>query len=353
MSIDREAVTKVPEKVLHICYMDKFIPAFIDFVREEIGGSHNHFHLIQNNRHYSYRRGEDTEEQTSKFGFFRLHFKMRRYDKIVLHGLFNKYVILLLVLNPKLLSRCYWVMWGGDLYSYKARKKTLKKKFVERCRRKVIRDMGHLVTYVPGDVELARQWYGARGQYVESFVYPSNLYKPLDVPEKEADDTKFTVLVGNSASRSNEHFEAFDRLAALTRENVHVICPLSYGDLKYARHVIERGQELFGDRFTALTDFMPLEDYLKLLGEVDIALFAHRRQQAMGNLITLLGLGKKVYIRREITPWSLFESLDIKVFDMDEFDLATLDSDTARRNREIISAYFSRERLAHQLKDIL
>ncbi|MGC3874659.1 TDP-N-acetylfucosamine:lipid II N-acetylfucosaminyltransferase [Halomonas sp. GXIMD04776] len=341
------------KRVLHVCYMDKFIPAFIELVRDDIDSSNNHFYLIENTPRYSYREGSDTEQQRGKLGFFKLYFRMRQYDQIVLHGLFNKYVVLLLALSPKLLSRCYWVMWGGDLYSYKNKKTTLEKRFIERCRRKVIKNIGHLVTYIPGDVELVRQWYAAKGEYVESFVYPSNLYKPLKLKEEPSRNTKVTVLVGNSASKSNEHFDAFERLAALPGGNAKIICPLSYGNEEYASKVIEEGKRLFGDDFLALTDFLPLEEYLKLLNEVDIAVFAHRRQQAMGNLITLLGLGKKVYMRSDITPWSMFENLGVDVFDVENLSLSTLDDDTARHNRKIIESYFSRERLVQQLKDIL
>ncbi len=335
--------------------MDKFIPAFIEFVREEVNGSDNHFHLIEKSHAYPYQTGSDIEQQNSKFGFLKLYFKMRHYDKIILHGLFNKYVVFILALNPKVLSRCYWVMWGGDLYSYHQEKTTLKERLVERCRRKIIPDIGYLVTYIPGDVELARRWYAAKGDYVESFVYPSNLYKSLGLPEKkqESGKGKITVLVGNSANQSNEHFDAFERLRILSEGGIRVICPLSYGNKRYAKKVIAQGKKLFGDDFIALTEFLPLEKYLEVLAEVDIACFAFRRQQAMGNIITLLGLGKTVFIRREITPWSMFEELGVKVFDLDDIGSVRLDDETAEHNRETISSYFSKERLKHQLKDFL
>lgn len=38
---------------------------------------------------------------------------------------------------------------------------------------------------------------------------------------------------------------------------------------------------------------MPFEEYLGLLAKIDIAILNHKRQQAMGNITTLLGLGKK------------------------------------------------------------
>lgn len=60
---------------------------------------------------------------------------------------------------------------------------------------------------------------------------------------------------------------------------------------------------------------MPFEDYLNLLSKVDVAIFNHKRQQGMGNTITLLGMGKKVYIRSDITTWNFCEEHGLKVFD--------------------------------------
>jgi hypothetical protein len=34
---------------------------------------------------------------------------------------------------------------------------------------------------------------------------------------------------------------------------------------------------------------MPFDEYLNLLAKVDIVIFKHKRQQAMGNITTLLG----------------------------------------------------------------
>jgi len=34
---------------------------------------------------------------------------------------------------------------------------------------------------------------------------------------------------------------------------------------------------------------MPLDEYLNLLAKIDIAIFNHKRKQAMGNITTLLG----------------------------------------------------------------
>lgn len=42
-----------------------------------------------------------------------------------------------------------------------------------------------------------------------------------------------------------------------------------------------------------IVDFMDFNEYINFLSTIDIAIFNHKRQQGMGNIITLLGMGKK------------------------------------------------------------
>jgi hypothetical protein len=95
---------------------------------------------------------------------------------------------------------------------------------------------------------------------------------------------------------------------------------------------------------------MPFGKYLDFLGTIDIAIFAHRRQQAMGNIISLLGMGKKVYVRKDITPWTLFSEIGVKVFDFSNIDLVTIKNEVRNENVKIIKSYFSKETYISQLK---
>nr|MDA3878207.1 TDP-N-acetylfucosamine:lipid II N-acetylfucosaminyltransferase [Halothiobacillus sp.] len=121
---------------------------------------------------------------------------------------------------------------------------------------------------------------------------------------------------------------------------------------EYAKVIATRGKEMFGNKFTPLLEFMPFENYLELLGQIDIAVFAHKRQQAMGNTITLLGLGKKVYMHSDVTPWAMFNELGVKVFDICKFDLMPLNDDVREKNQKRIKSHFSEITLAQQLQYI-
>jgi hypothetical protein len=128
--------------------------------------------------------------------------------------------------------------------------------------------------------------------------------------------------------------------------------PLSYGNLAHAKKVIEQGREWFGDKFFPITSFMPFEQYLALLKSVDIAIFNHKRQQAMGNTITLLGLGKTVYMRSDVSQWEFFKRLEVKVFDISKFDKSYMVTENIVANKIIVRDFFSLQMLISQYNEI-
>lgn len=337
--------------ILHVASLDKFIPPFIELINEHFDSSKHQFWLSGDKEKYPYQTSNNTYQvKRTKAGRLKgllyLAVQLHKADKIILHGLFNIHVVIMLACMPWLLNKCYWVMWGGDLYTYKLGEKNWKWKVKEFFRRPVIKNMGHLVTYISGDVELARQWYGAKGQYHECLMYTSNLYKELKLEPKTCNT--LNIQVGNSADPSNNHIEVLEKLLPYKDQDIKIFVPLSYGDQQHAEKVIRLGREWFGNKFQPLTDFMPFDDYLKFLGDIDIAVFNHHRQQGMGNTITLLGLGKAVYMRSDISPWSFFSDKNVDVLDVNNFSCEVLSVSKAKENIKNVASYFSDSTLIKQ-----
>lgn len=179
-------------------------------------------------------------------------------------------------------------------------------------------------------------------------MYTSNIYNELHLDDRN--DDYITILLGNSADPSNNHISAFDRIAKFKNSKIKIISPLSYGKKEYAEEVIEKGVAIFGDSFIPITDFMPREQYFDILSKVDIAVFNHDRQQAMGNTISLLGLKKTVFINKKTTQWELFEDKNIKVFDVDDFSIKFISEEEKENNHVNIKNNFSYEQLTNQLR---
>jgi dTDP-N-acetylfucosamine:lipid II N-acetylfucosaminyltransferase len=298
----------------------------------------------------------------------------RKADLIVAHGLFG-FACEYLYLCPGAVSKTRWVIWGGDLYfdlnaepddSNKAYIKELYRRIHKHIKRSVVRNVNGFITVISRDIEFAETTYKTQKSRFGAF-YPSPvnfdlLDNSINDSSKYTDDrvTK-TILLGNSASNTNEHYEVIDFLAQLSKEmQFQVICPLSYGNKEYASQVDIYGRKKIGDNFVSLLTFMQPPDYAKVLLSADIAIMNHRNQEAVGTILALLYSGKKVYIRKDVSTFQWLDALGVKVFDTEillsspslnsifEFTL-----EDKERNKQIIKDYFSKENCIRMWKTVL
>ncbi|EKO3884598.1 TDP-N-acetylfucosamine:lipid II N-acetylfucosaminyltransferase [Vibrio metschnikovii] len=346
------------KKILHFAFLDKFIPGFIEIIDEHFSNDKHTIFTIGNKAKYPY----ETSSRTIHFSTLKnilcipkLTIQLHKNDKIILHGLFSPYLIIMLCLMPWLHKKLYWIIWGGDLYCHELAVKNLKFRIVEPFRKILISRLKGLITYVDGDYEKAQKWYGATGKLYECIMYKSNIYKGTALTENDFKHvSKVNIQVGNSADPTNNHEQIFNELSKLDVINKveKIYCPLSYGNLVYAQHIKELGIKMFGEKFYPLMNFMPLHDYEAILDNIDIAIFAHERQQAMGNTINLLGRGKKVYMRDDTSSYALFNKLGVIVFPLNRLDTKQQSQTIAVNNNNIIRSYFNEGNLVLQLEHL-
>lgn len=345
-------------KYLHLFTPDeneKFSTPFYHFLNDKFIIEEHIFFIPK----FSNEKLRGKNVQYFNFGFFwalKFFKESLSCQKIIIHGIHhNIYFFLLFSVFPHLAKKSVWFMWGGDLYYYKFRKKNFKSNIVEFFRRTIIRRFKYLVTHLEGDYDLAKKWYGAKGEYIYSFMYPSNLYKKIDLNVFDKNDT-VSIQIGNSACETNNHIELFEKLEFIKDKNVLLFCPLSYsGKEEYINKVVENGYRMFGkEKFIPMLDFMPHKNYVDFLSKIDIAIFNHQRQRGLGNITTLLGLGKKVFMRESITTWAFCIKNNIRVFsvDTDLKDVLAPISDELKDNKRLIKSLLSVQNLKNDLKKV-
>lgn len=336
--------------IVHVGRYDKFMSPFINFVAAHFPQQlHRYYMFLVNYKHerndhpsVAYHENRLGLLKTLVFNL-RVAWAMQKADKIILHGLFSNSVVAILCFMPWLLKKSYWLVWGGDIYFRPdSNQSALKIKLLRWMRRRVIRNMGFIVTSIRGDYDKAVEWHGTQSPNLPYFMYTNSLYHPVAPTARQND--KIRILLGNSAMTSNHHEQAFDIIAPYVDASVEVLCPLNYGDLEYGKTIAAKGRERFGDSFKPLLDYVPYDEYLKLLTTVDIAIFNHDRQQAMSSTRVLLGMGARVYLRKETTSYETLTELGARVHDVSEFGL-TLDAEEANANREVIKRYYSEAQL--------
>ncbi len=105
-------------KILHIMILDKFLAPYIDFVDKYFGRDEHHYVFITSEK-YEYGLTPEHKVEflhTDNDIFITLLEYTKTAKKIILHGLWRDKINKLLVNNKELLTKCYWIIWGGDFF---------------------------------------------------------------------------------------------------------------------------------------------------------------------------------------------------------------------------------------------
>ena len=166
------------------------------------------------------------------------------------------------------------------------------------------------------------------------------------------------ILLGNSASFTNNHLEAFNHLKELNLSGRKVITPLSYGDIRYAKKITQEGQKILGSSFKPLLNFMPMKEYNEVLFTCSIVVMNHYRQQGVGNILTSLWIGCKVYLSEKNLVFDYLKRIGCYVYSIEtelrpenKQALEPLTVEQVEMNRQILKQNISEKILVEQLKE--
>ena len=163
------------------------------------------------------------------------------------------------------------------------------------------------------DVEFValKKKYEFNAKYIEwnyGIAEDDYVCKPSSV-EKGRD-----VLVGNSATATNNHIELFELMhAQMDLEDRKIIVPLVYGSPAYRDLVLKKGKALFGDKFFGLTKQLSQSKYIELVNNCDTVAMNHLRQQAVSNILIALLQKSEVFLNKESPLFAWFKDRNVDV----------------------------------------
>ncbi len=226
----------------------------------------------------------------------------------------------LLLQHPLWLKKTYIVFWGFDIYGFRNKANGIKERMIRQLQKYHIRHAKGICTLVDKDrAELEKLIPGIRGEHHRAvYMITVEREKFFERIHFEKSREPYKILVGNSASKTNQHQEILDQLSRYKDENILVYCPLSYGDSEYRDEVIAYGKGIFGEKFVPLTTLLPVEEYREYLHECVAGFFNNDRQQGMGNISSMLGMGAKVFIRTDTVMWEKFKKDQYFIYDIGE-----------------------------------
>lgn len=295
-----------------------------------------------------------------------VHRIAKRANAVVIHGLsfsMLEYAYIRFLWEKSLFQKAVWIVWGGDVYYFRDRPRGWKGRLTEGLRKKTIPKIRHIAG-IPGDIECVQEVYGWIGcRYLVTYPTPTSYSISDRKPTAPLDHVHLpVVMVGNSASRNNRHFEALRELSKFQRNQFYVFCPLAHnGPKKYVESVVQFGKSLFGEFFIYMDSTVSFDEFKKVLLSVDYAIFAHNRQQGVGTALFLLWAGKRLYLREGTTSFRYLKELGLDVMSTDQFfgrdpNEKKLPFEPVKRpdvQRELIETHFGDESISRNWEYML
>lgn len=375
--------------VLNIISDDKFTP-FLQGLFAEAAPESSLFRVITSNPKLVFAVNNSSTEAVDSTYFVSKNFRkdLERATCVIFHTLTLEYALAALRI-PKHIP-IVWRGWGFDYYGYLEanglnlvlpstsmileKPSLLHRVFTKRSPKLLLlsllsRTVGtfvinnfisrvnHFSCCVPDDYDaLKRALPNMSAQFM-----PLNYYSSEDVflhGDNIQDLSENNILLGNSASPTNNHIEAMSLLSELGIQGRKVIVPLSYGDEGYRKNVIRVGEKLLGESFVPLTKFVSLPEYNQIVSSCSNVMMNHVRQQAIGNISATLLRGGKVFLRSENSIYKYYTRLGIKLFNCPaDLTLDNLDSkishDYLVKNKEIMTSLWAREQGLKNVKHIM
>lgn len=167
---------------------------------------------------------------------------------------------------------------------------------------------------------------------------------------------KIKILLGNSATETNNHLDAMEFLK-FSKSELYV--PLSYGVPEYQNFIIEKGKLLFEDNFFPINNYLDRFKYVDFLNSMDVIVMYHNRQQAWGNIVTCLTLGKPIFLKKNNPLWDNIINMGLMCYDIKDFynydllELIQIEGKKRINNIEILKKIFSEEIRLIQLGQLL
>lgn len=323
------------QMIVHIIARDKFTNGYIHFMQSQFPHFDNRFFTTAGS--YNVDENDDVVILNRQRDLFLQHLDtLKQAEKIIISGVYFGSYFMLLLYTFGLTSKTYFHFWGNDFYQYRdsQNNKSVKAILARRIVFHNFKNAAGLIFLIDGEYKLFQEITHVSNRH---FVAPMcgdpakiiNYAKHRDKDWLSMNNQKMQrplrVIIGNSATETNHHIEAFEAIQRFKGYPYEVYCPLSYGDEAYRDRVIEAGKALLGEVFHAIVDFMGLEDYMAFLSTMDVGLFFNDRQQAMGNINRLLNFGKKVYMREGTSMWNSYIQRGYHIFAISELKSNSFD----------------------------
>lgn len=366
-------------KILHIGPDSQFIQFISESFELTAPGCSDYAVVSKNTEEplgYEISNGQVKVIESSVAGLFKIALLARKYDVIIAHSLTNQAVFAFLIAPRKTLK--VWSGWGFDYYTDDVRallgeeSKKLYKELSEGCKKEEpalkmalkkvfsrlksisVRKIDYFSAPIPNDFLILKENYPQFcGEYIQ--LNYGSVEETFNLGGRSVMGRN--ILLGNSASITNNHIEAFEKIKELASEEQKVIVPLSYGGREYRDAIVAKGKDCLDELFCPLTDFMPLGEYSQIISSCSLIIMAHKRQQALGNICTAMYSGARIILDEENPAYQFFIERGAVINSLNDLNnalmLTPLSESEVSQNRKVIQGFWGAEKVKNNTKKLI
>jgi hypothetical protein len=375
------------KKIIHIVQNDKKFVNTIIRLFSNNNSVDNTFIIESNNVEEKTIKQENVFYRTTKEILADSFIKneIKNNEILVIHSLSTSRAKLITKIDFDI--KIIWAAWGGDFYHHHPSLKTkilkpktkkieeqlqpkikeliirplIKRIYPQRFsyywQKKAIKKIDYIAPVIYDDYELIKKHYKAPHLKCIDFSY-GNLEEDLLVGVDLSLKLGENILFGNSSSFTNNHVEIIDILSRINLEDRKLITPLSYGNMKLKDYLVEYGKQKLKNNFEPLVDFIPKEEYHKIMQSCGFVIMNHKRQQGLATIITELYLGVKMFFNKENPTYNYFKKLGANVYLIDEIitkkekAFTPLTKQEIEQNREVLIKTRSKKAVEEYIQKI-
>jgi len=282
--------------------------------------------------------------------FINIRKELRQADRVVFHGFVpNTKWFLMLSTCQDIFDKAIWVIWGIDLYNYKRRERSMLDRWRNKMEKRFRERLRYPVVLNEADIPIYKKEFGTQSVMCASYGFMKQRFMQMDriIAERETQDKMqamqdgstqetrkaLNIQVGNNGFPFNRHRQIFEKLEHILEgehhDDIKVHVPLSYGNgtlcdnFTYVTAVQNYARKKYPNQVNLMTDMISNVEYTMHLAQMDVAVFNAPRHNALGNMLQLIYMGKKIYMTRESPLFDEFRKIGFIIHDINDLDTVT------------------------------
>ena len=365
---------------LHILNDEKVVNSFISMMEKCFPDKSKYLIIAKDGKPQRVKASEKTvsfDEESRQLKQFLSD--ISEYKHVCLHSMVGK-KFYLNIHHPSI----SWVIWGFDLYGpllwfrgyevyqnkpeiYKVRagKKpvwayimltNIRDHIKARWQEKMIDRLSYFITDNGCDESVFNRYFGEKGIKFAGTINYYPIENLIDPSKQDEVCTGNSIWVNNSADGTGNHSWVFEKLKNYS-DDIKVLTPISYGDVRYMKFIDSEGQKILGKKFVPLKDFLPVNEYYSKFLQANAFIFGHFRQCAVGNILMALYFGGKVFLSNKNPLLSMYKESGFSIYSIEDdltehFALEPLENELRKRNRELVMSIASYDSSINQMKSV-